>query len=372
MNKIYLDNAATTRVRDEVMDDLLDNMKKIYANPSSVHTYGREARALLEQARIRVAKHFNTQAKNIIFTSGATESNNLAIRGMLEKTDKKEIISSEIEHSSIKNLLDELKDEGYVVKYIKTLHSGKADVDSLKDLISDDTALITVMYVNNETGVIQDIEKISEIIKNKNIYFHVDAVQAISKLDIDLSVLNVSSMSFSGHKIYAPKGVGFLYIKDDIPIHKLIYGGQQERNKRAGTENLNSILSTVYALDLLMQNREKENRYIKGLMDRLLKRISSMSNIVINGIDRVDNILNIQIKGKNIQVILPLLDMQGIFVSGGSACMSGSLSTSHVLKAMGLSDEEAYSSIRISLGIYNTEEEIDYLADCLEKLNEVR
>lgn len=367
--EVYLDNAATTKLRKEVLENILSIYEKTYGNPSSVHSIGRKSRALLENARNRVAKNLNVSSKDIIFTSGATESNNLAIRGIANvKGKEKEIICSSIEHSSIMNLMKDLEKEGYIVKYIKVNREGIIDLEHLKSLITENVGLVTVMAVNNETGSIQPIEKISEIIKNKNIHFHVDAVQIIAKKEFNPYELNIDSMSMSFHKIYGPKGVGVLYIKDSIEIKKILYGGLQERNKRPGTENLNSILLGDIALEYAMVNFEKESKYVKELMDYLIENIKTMENIKINGENRISNILNISIKGKNLQTLLPILDMQGIYVSGGSACMSGSVSGSLVLKNMGLGEEEILSSIRISIGIHNTKEEIDYLIDVLKRI----
>ncbi|VWL84841.1 cysteine desulfurase family protein [Oceanivirga miroungae] len=365
--QVYLDNAATTNLRKEVLEKITEIYEKTYANPSSVHSFGRESRALLENARNRVAKNLNILAKDIIFTSGATESNNLAIRGIVNAKGKdKEIICSSIEHSSILNLVKQLELEGYIVKYIRVNENGIIDLEHLKSLINENTGLITVMAVNNEIGSIQPIEKISDMIKGKNIHFHVDAVQMIGKKELKPYELGIDSMSISFHKLYGPKGVGVLYIKDNIEIKKAFYGGEQERNKRPGTENLHSILLADIALDYAINNMEKESKYVKELMDYLVDNIKDLENIKIHGENRIDNILNISIKGKNIQMLLPILDMRGIYVSGGSACMSGSVSGSYVLKNMGLSEDEVMSSIRISLGIHNTKEEIDYLISVIK------
>lgn len=368
MKNIYFDNAASTKMREEVIDFLCESYNKIYANPSAVHKYGRDARALLENARKNIAVKLNIKASDLVFTSGATESNNIAIKGMLQKSSKKEIICSSIEHSSILMLCDELKKEGYKVKHINVKPSGEIDIEHLKTLITDDTALITVMAVNNETGVKQPLNEISKLIKNKNIYFHSDAVQLISKEDFNPYELGLDSFSASAHKFYGPKGVGLLYIRDDIEISKLMSGGSQERNKRAGTENVNAILATSLALDLSIQNKEKDNEYLESLMNYFINKISKLEYIKINGENRINSIINIQVKDQNIQLLLPMLDMRGIYVSGGSACMSGSLKASPTLINMGLSEKEAFSSIRISFGIYNTKEEIDYFIDSLKKI----
>ncbi len=370
MRKIYLDNAASTKLRDELLDDLVELNKNIYANPSSVHSLGRQSRALLENARISVAKNLNVESKDIIFTSGATESNNLAISGVIKSLGKeKEIICSSIEHSSILSQMKELENNGYTVKYINVKNDGMVDLEHFKSLVNDNVGLVTVMAVNNETGCIQPIKEIAEYIKGKNIHFHVDGVQYIGKENIKPYELGIDSMSFSAHKFHGPKGVGILFIKDSISIKKMIYGGTHERNKRAGTENILSIILAAKALDICINNMEKENTYIKELMDYFIKNIQDMDNIQINGGNRISNIINISIKDKNIQMLLPMLDLKGICISGGSACMSGSLSASHVLTAMGFDENKAMSSIRISLSIYNTKEDIDFLVKTLKEIN---
>ncbi len=369
MKRVYFDNAASTKLREELLDDLVELNKNIYANPSASHNLGRESRALIENARITVAKSLNVEAKDILFTSGATEANNLAINGVASVLGpEKEIICSSIEHSSIFRLMKELEDKGYKVKYINTKSDGTIDIEHFKTLLNENVGLVTVMGVNNETGTKQPIKEIAKLIKNKNIHFHVDAVQWITKENISPYEIGIDSMSFSAHKFYGPKGVGMLYIKDDIAIKKIVYGGVQERNKRPGTENILSIILAAKALEISINNMEKEKKYVKDLMDYLVSNIEKMDNIRINGENRISNTLNIAIKGKNIQMILPMLDLKGICLSAGSACMSGSLTGSHVLKSMGFDEERVMSSIRVSIGIYNTKEDIDYFIKVLKEI----
>lgn len=366
MEKIYFDNAASTKIREEVLDYLVDCCRKYYANPSAVHDLGRQSRVMLEKARSKVASLLNVKPQDILFTSGATESNNLAIRGLISKSKKKEIITSSIEHSSILKLMEQLEKEGYTVHYVKALSNGQIDIEDFARYLNKNTCLVSIMAVNNETGTRQPIDKISEILKDRDVYFHVDAAQLMGKQEIDPYFLGIDSLTGSAHKFYGPKGVGILYLKDDIEIQKQMYGGPQERNKRPGTENLNAILATSYAMEISYKNMKKENEYIKELSDYLISKLDK--NYVINGENRIPSIINIQIKNKNIQTLVPLLDMKKIMISAGSACMSGSISPSKVLLNMGLSEEEARSSIRVSLGIHNTKEEIDYFITCLEKL----
>ena len=368
MKNIYFDNAASTKMREEVIDFLCDSYKNTYANPSAVHTYGRNSRALLENARKDIANLLNIKQSDLIFTSGATESNNMAIRGVLTRTNKKEIICSSIEHSSILKVFEHLKENGYIVKYIKVNENGKIDIEHLKTLITENTALITVMAVNNETGVIQPIEQIADIIKGKNIHFHVDAVQLVGKKIFNPYDLGIDSFSASAHKFHGPKGVGFLYIKDNIEIGKISFGGSQERNKRSGTENLNSILASSLALKIAVENLSKEQEHLKSLMSYLEDEVEKCDYLKINGEDRINSIVSIQVKGQNIQFLLPMLDMKGIYVSGGSACMSGSVLASPTLINMGLSEEQALSSIRVSFSIYNTDDEVKYFIECLKNI----
>lgn len=363
--KVYFDNAASTKVRKEVVDFLIESYEKNYANPSATHNYGRENRVLLEKARLEVANVINANQQDIIFTSGATESNNLAIKGVLSKTNKKEIITSKIEHSSVLKLMQELEKD-YIIHYVKVKNTGEVDIEDIKSKINENTALVSIMAVNNETGVKQDIYSIGQLLKDRDIHFHVDAVQLITKEKIDVKELNIDSLSMSAHKFYGTKGVGMLYIKDSIEIQKQIIGGSQERNKRAGTENFNSILASSLALKIAVDNMQKEQEYIAQLNKYFISKLDDRFSI--NGENRINNIINIQVKGKNIQLLLAMLDMKGIMVSGGSACMSGSIKASNVLLEMGLSEKQAYSSIRISFSIYNTKEEIDYFFNVMENI----
>lgn len=325
--EVYLDNAASTKMRKEVVDFLYDNCNNIYANASAQHFLGRKSRVLLENARQKVASLLNVNRADIIFTSGATESNNLAIKGVMQRSNKKEIIISSIEHSSILNLnLDE-----YIVRYINVGSDGIIDTNHLKTLINENTQMVCVSYVNSETGCIQPIEKIRQIIGDK-IHLHVDGVQILGRREIDLYKLRIDSFTASFHKIHGPKGVGLLYIKDSIILSKQIEGGHQERNKRAGTENINNILASVYALELMYENMQKDNEYLDKLMNRLTTYLQNNEKYIINGVNRSNNIINFQIRNADIQILMPILDMKGICISAGSACMSGALTGSEVLK----------------------------------------
>lgn len=366
MNRIYLDNAASTAILDEFKEYLLESFK-LFANPSSLHSDGQKSKFELEKARKKVADILKVKTQDIVFTSGATESNNLIIKGIASKFKKGHIITSIIEHPSVLRVCEYLEENGYEVSYIIPNEKGKIDITDIKESIRKDTFLISIMAVNNETGVKQDIEEIAKIAKENNIYFHTDMVQLITKEKINLD--NIDAISASFHKFHGPKGVGFAYIKDYIKLEKLNHGGSHERNKRAGTENLQGILLGVKALEYMYDNFDVNKKKIENLNNILVSHFNNNKNrYVINGEDRILNILNVQIKDKDINFLLPLLDMNNISVSGGSACQSGALKASNVLLKQGLTEKEAKSSIRISLSILNTEEEINRFLEILDKI----
>lgn len=369
--KIYFDNAATTKILPEVLDYMIEEYNNVYGNPSSTHSIGKSSKYKLENARNKIAEIMQVNPRNIIFTSSATEANNMALCGILTDT-KNHIITSDIEHPSIYNVCKELEKKGYEITFLKTDKNGLININELENSIKNNTALISIMFANNETGVIQDIERIGSIAKKNNIPFHTDAVQVFGKKIIDIKKLNINMMSVSGHKLYAPKGVGFLYIDDNTKLNNIIIGGHQEKNRRAGTENLHSILALAKSIEILYNNIEKNEKYISNLMDYLIKKleINFKDNIKINGdkINKINNIINISIKGSDIQSLLALLDMNGIAVSAGSACMAGSLEPSRILSNMNLDNNIILSSIRISLGLYNTKEEIDKFIEILKKI----
>lgn len=376
MKLVYLDNAATTKMSKRVIEEMIESFENIYGNPSSTHTLGQKAKAVVENARHIVAKNLKVEAKEIVFTSGGAEGNTLVIKGFLKQNkDKgKHIITTKIEHSTVLKTFESLEKQGYDVTYIDVTKDGIIDVEKLKKAVRKDTALVSVMFVNNETGVIQPIKEIGEFLKEKEIFFHTDAVQAIGKFEIYPKELRIDALTVSSHKFYGPKGTGFVFIDKKYNIEKEIFGGSQERNRRAGTENVNGILGTGVALEEVYEKMEvifeHEKKIQEYLEEKLKNEIGRIQKVEINGENsrRVKNITNVFIENADIQMLLVALDMRGICVSGGSACMSGSLENSYVLKAMGLNDEKLKSSFRISIGKDTTIEEIDYFIENLKEI----
>lgn len=376
MKLVYLDNAATTKMSKRVIEEMIESFENIYGNPSSTHTLGQKAKAVVENARHIVAKNLKVEAKEIVFTSGGAEGNNLVIKGFLKQNkDKgKHIITTKIEHSTVLKTFESLEKQGYDITYIDVTKDGIIDVEKLKKAVRKDTALVSVMFVNNETGVIQPIKEISEYLKEKEIFFHTDAVQAIGKFEIYPKELRIDALTVSSHKFYGPKGTGFVFIDKKYNIEKEIFGGSQERNRRAGTENVNGILGTGVALEEVYEKMEvifeHEKKIQEYLEEKLKNEIGRIQKVEINGENsrRVKNITNVFIENTDIQMLLVALDMRGICVSGGSACMSGSLENSYVLEAMGLNDEKLKSSFRISIGKDTTIEEIDYFIENLKEI----
>ena len=369
MKIVYLDNAATTKMSDKVIEEMTKSFSENYGNPSSVHSLGQRAKSAVERARHIIAQNLKIETTEIVFTSGGAEGNNLAIRGFLKanKNKGKHIITSKIEHSTILKTFEQLENEGYEVSYISVDENGVVDIEELKQELREDTALVSIMFVNNETGVIQPIKEIGEILAERNIFFHTDAVQAIGKLKILPKDLKINVLTATAHKFYGPKGAGFVFIDKKYSVEKEIWGGSQERNRRAGTENVHGILGLGVALEEVYENleemSEKEEKLQTYLENKLKTEIVKLGKkIKINGekANRIKTTTNVYIEGADIQMLLVALDLRGICISGGSACMSGSLENSHVLKAMGLTDEELKGSFRISIGKDTTIEEIDY------------
>ena len=374
MKIVYLDNAATTKMSDKVINEMTKSFSENYGNPSSVHTLGQRAKSAVENARHIVAKNLKVETTEIVFTSGGAEGNNLVIRGFLKanKDKGKHIITSKIEHSTILNTFEQLENEGYEVSYIGVNENGVVDIEELKRELREDTALVSIMFVNNENGVIQPIKEIGEILAEKKIFFHTDAVQAVGKFEIFPKDLKIDALTVTAHKFYGPKGAGFIFIDKKYSLEKEIWGGSQERNRRAGTENVHGILGLGVALEEVYENLEKmlekEEKLQSYLENKLKIEIGKLGKkIKINGeiADRIKTTTNVYIEGVDIQMLLVALDLRGICIGGGSACMSGSLENSHVLKAMGLTDEELKGSFRISIGKDTTIEEIDYFVENL-------
>ncbi len=373
MNIIYLDNSATTKMDERVVEEMIPYLSENYGNPSSIYSIGRENKKVIEDAREKVAKILNCKADEIYFTSGGSESDNTAIRGIAYANKKKgnHIITSKIEHPAVLETCKQLEKEGFEVSYISIDEKGIINLEELKQSIKDTTILISIMFANNEIGTIQPIEEIGKIAKNHNIYFHTDAVQAVGNILIDVDKLNIDSLSLSAHKFYGPKGVGALYVRKGVNFNKFINGGHQERNKRAGTENVAGIVGLGKAIELAYEDLEEHNKKIRELRDYYVSNVvKRIPYIKINGDmeNRLPGNSNISFRYIEGEGLLLNLDLKGICASSGSACTSGSLDPSHVLIAIGLPHEIAHGSLRISIGKYNTKEEIDYLIESLVEI----
>ncbi|NLL70922.1 MAG: cysteine desulfurase NifS [Epulopiscium sp.] len=373
MNKIYLDHAATTPTRSEVVDAMLPYFTQQFGNPSSVYEVARINRKAVDEARSMVANALGATSDEIFFTSGGTEADNWAIKGIAEAYEQKgkHIITSAIEHHAVLHTCQYLEKKGYQVTYLPVDEYGQISIQDLKEAIQEDTILITIMYANNEIGTIQPIEAIGKIAKEHNIIFHTDAVQAVGHVPIHVKEMNIDLLSLSGHKLYGPKGIGALYIRKGVRIKPFIHGGAQERNRRAGTENVPAIVGLAKAIELSMKEMEESNHKIIELRDYLIKGIQeAIPHIRLNGhpTERLPGNVNFSFRFIEGESLLIGLDMHGIYASSGSACTSGSLDPSHVLLAIGLPHEIAHGSLRITLGPENTKEEMNYVLETLPKI----
>lgn len=378
MKTVYFDNAATTKLDEKVLESMMPYFGENYGNASSIYKLARDARKAVEESREKIAKIINCKPSEIYFTAGGSESDNTAIKGIARNYKNKgnHIITSKIEHPAVLDSCKELESEGFEVSYISVDENGIINLEELKRAIRPTTILITVMFANNEIGTIEPIKEIGEIAKENNIYFHTDAVQAMGSLKIDVKELNIDSLSMSSHKFYGPKGVGALYVRDGVGFKKYISGGHQEKNKRAGTENVPGIVGMASAFELAYSELDEHNAKIKELRDYYEKEIEEkIPYIKMNG-DREKRLpgnSNISFRFIEGEGLLLNLDLKGICASSGSACTSGSLDPSHVLLAIGLPHEIAHGSLRISIGKYNTKEEVDYLIEQLvEIVNRLR
>ncbi|MFQ5965277.1 MAG: cysteine desulfurase NifS [Candidatus Scalinduaceae bacterium] len=369
MKVIYVDNNATTRVDNEVFEEMLPYFKEYYGNPSSLHTFGRQVAGKIDIARERVANLLGADTSEIVFTSCGTESNNNAIHCSLEANpQKKHVVTTKVEHPAVLNLCRHFGKHGHEVTELSINKEGMLDLDEVRDSIRNDTAIVSIMYANNETGVIFPIEEIGKIVKEKGVLFHCDAVQAVGKISINLKNSFIDLLSLSGHKLHAPKGIGVLYIRKGVRIDPLIIGGHQEGNRRSGTENVPYIIGLGKACELAKKFIKEEQTSVKSIRDKLEKGIKDkISNVEINGENssRLPNTSNISFKYVEGEAILVLLDMNGIAASSGSACTTGSAEPSHVLQAMGVPPSQSRGAIRFSLSKYNTDNDINYI---LEKL----
>jgi len=377
MKTIYFDNNATTQVAEEVLEEIQPLFCELYGNPSSMHTFGGQMGRRIGQAREQVAGLLGCDPSEIVFTSGGTESDNTAIKGVLAALPhKRKIITSRVEHPAVLTVCRELENQGYTVVELPVNKVGQLDIEQLAEQLDDDTALVTIMYANNETGVIFPIEKISRMVADRGIVFHTDAVQAVGKIPLNLSKSNIDLLSLSGHKLHGPKGVGVLYVRKGTRLAPYMLGGHQEAGRRAGTENVPGIVGLGKACELAAKNIEKENSKVKILRDKLETAILEMCpDSRLNGDkeNRLPNTTNISFEYIEGEAILLMLDKYGICASSGSACTSGSLEPSHVLRAMGVPFTAAHGSIRFSLSRYSTEDEVDYTIEKIPQIvNQLR
>ena len=379
MRTIYLDNNATTRVAPEVVEAMHPFFSDLYGNPSSMHNFGGQVALEVAAAREKTAALLNADPSEVVFTSCGTESDNTAIRGTLESyPEKNHIITSRVEHPAVLNVAQYLRARGYRVTELGVDPEGRLDLDELRDAITDRTALVSIMYANNETGVIFPIEEIGEVVKPRGIPFHTDGVQAVGKIPLDMAKSHIDLMSLSGHKLHAPKGIGVLYVRKGTKFSPFFIGGHQEGGRRGGTENVPYIIGLGKAAELAMERMEEENGRVRALRDRLEKELlKRIPNTLVNGDQehRLPNTCSLSFEYVEGESILLLMSDQGICASSGSACTSGSLEPSHVLRAMGVPFTAAHGSIRFSLSVYNTDKEIDYVIEKLppivEKLREI-
>ena len=370
---VYADNAATTRMSKTAVAAMTEYFENNFANPSSLHTLGQQAKEALEEARAQVAACLGAEAREIYFTSGGSEADNQAIVSAAKLgafKNKKHIISTAFEHHAVLHTLQKLEKEGYEVTLLDVSQGHNITAQQVRDAIREDTCLVTCMYANNEIGSVLPIAEIGAICKEKGVLFHTDAVQAVGHLPIHVKEQNIDMLSFSGHKFHGPKGVGGLYVRRGIMLSNLIEGGAQERGKRAGTENIAGIRGMAAALQEACDNMEKNTAYVTALRDKLIAGLSEIPHCDVNG-DRVNRLpgnVSFCFEGIEGESLLLYLDAMGICASSGSACTSGSLDPSHVLLAIGRVHDVAHGSLRLSLCHYNTEEEIDHILQCVPKV----
>lgn len=367
---VYADNSATTQVSESVYNAMLPYIKDVYGNASSIYKIGRDSQKMIEDARSDIAGCFNAQPKEIFFTSGGSESDNWAIKGAAgrqAKKGKKHIITTNFEHHAVLHTCQALEKQGFEVTYLPVDSEGYVTAEQVRNAIRPDTALVTVMYANNEIGTIQPIAEIGAVCREAGVIFHTDAVQAVGNVEIDVKAQNIDMFSLSGHKIHAPKGVGLLYVRKGIVIDNLIEGGAQEGGHRAGTENLAGIAALRQAVKDATANIPEKIKKVSALRDKLIKEFSKIPCSRLNGgtANRLCGNVNFSFEAVEGESLLLMLDLKGICASSGSACTSGSLDPSHVLLAIGLKHEIAHGSLRISLSEQNTEQDVDYIIETL-------
>lgn len=362
---VYLDHAATTPVHPEVLAAMLPYFTKNFGNPSSVHSFGRESRIAIDQARITIAKAINAEAREIIFTSGGTEADNMAVQGVaLAKLDKgRHIITSSVEHHAVLDSCEYLAKQGWDVTFLPVDEFGRINLADLEAAIRPDTVLISLIHGNNEVGTMQPIAEVGALARQKGITFHVDAVQTVGTIPVDVKALQVDLLSFSAHKFYGPKGIGALYVRKGTRIKPLVHGGGQERKYRPGTENHAAIVGMARALEFALEHMGENVDRVTKLRDRLINGLLQIPEVRLNGhpTERLPGNVNIGVRYVEGESLILSLDMKGVAVSSGSACTSGALDPSHVLLAMGMSHEIAHGSLRLTLGVDTTEEDIDYV-----------
>lgn len=374
MERIYLDHAATSPVHPEVIQVLTETMQNHYGNPSSIHYFGRDARQVVDQAREFIAKSIHANFDEIIFTSGGTEADNLALigvaRGMADKG--KHIITTAVEHHAVLHTCEFLEKEGFEVTYLPVDETGRISVEELKKALRDDTILVSIMFANNEVGTLQPIREVGELLTNHQAVFHTDAVQAYGLADIDVQDLHIDLLSVSSHKINGPKGVGFLYVRDGVRLIPTVHGGEQERKRRAGTENVASIAAFAKAMEISQKTKPEKYAFYHKLKQLLIETLKKEGvEFSINGTleQSLPHVVNLSFPGTNVEAMLVNLDLEGIAASSGSACTAGSVDPSHVLRAMfGSQSDRLTNSIRFSFGINNTEDQILQAAAIISKI----
>lgn len=375
MNSIYFDHAATTPIDERVLEAMMPFLKENYGNANSAHQLGRTSKVAIEDARENIAKMLNAEPSEIIFTSGGTESDNAIIKGVIAGTGKKEIITSPIEHHAVLHPAESLEKEGATIKYLQPNEDGIITADQVANALSDETALVSLMHVNNEIGSINPIKEIVAVCRENGVTFHSDTVQSIGKIPVDVKEIGLDSLSVSAHKIYGPKGIGVLYVKNETPWEPWLHGGSQERKRRGGTSNVPGIVGLSKAMELALDELEENAIHFQSLRESAIEQLQEKfgERFYINGPQTggAPHVLNVAFlspekKGLDGEMLLLNLDIEGICVSNGSACTSGAMEPSHVLSGIGLSQERSNSSIRISFGKHNTQKEVTYLVEKLE------
>lgn len=376
MNKVvYMDYAATTFVKPEVLEEMLPFFTNKFGNPSSFYGISRETRMDVDKARARVAKALNCDLNEVYFTAGGTEADNWAVKGIAfaHKNKGNHIITSKIEHHAVLHACEYLEKHGFEVTYLDVDAQGRVRIEDLENAITDKTILVSIMFANNEIGTIQPVKEIGRICRERKIFFHTDAVQAVGNVNVDVKEMNIDLLSLAGHKVYGPKGIGVLYIRKGIRIDNLIHGGGQERTRRAGTENIPAIVGLGKALELATENLEEHKAKLTALRDKLIDGLLQIPYTRLNGAtgeERLPGNVNVCFEFIEGESILLSLDFKGICASSGSACTSGSLDPSHVLLAIGLPHEIAHGSLRLTLGEGSTEEEVDYVLEVVPPIIE--